>query len=172
MPTAPNAWCNWAASSAAGSAILGEQLRRYVADPALLSVLERIFDASPSDGGVGIPIGNLTSQIFANLYLNDIDHWLTGEPACGAYLRYVDDLYLLGDSKAGLWRLRDQFARRLKALWLEIHPRKCTLQPTAQRVDILGYQVSPMKRWLGHAHHADCDALLEQILAGVVFQRI
>ena len=63
-------------------AILGEPLRRYVADPALLGVLERILNASPSDGGVGIPIGNLTSQIFANLYLNDIDHWLTGEPAC------------------------------------------------------------------------------------------
>ena len=70
-------------------AILGEPLRRYVADPALLGVLERILDASPSDRGVGIPIGNLTSQIFANLYLNDIDHWLTGEPACGAYLRYL-----------------------------------------------------------------------------------
>ena len=190
-------------------AILSEQLRRYVADPALLGVLQRILDASPSDRGVGIPIGNLTSQIFANLYLNDIDHWLTGEPARGAYLRYVDDLYLLGDSQAGLWRLRDQLAVRFKALGLAIHPRKCTLQPTAQRVDIPGYQVSPVKRWLrndngyrarrrlkrlaaryrqgqvsrdtvrqsvaswlGHAHHADCDALLEQILAGVVLQRM
>ena len=46
-------------------AILGEPLRRYVADPALLGVLERILDASPSGRGVGIPIGNLTSQIFS-----------------------------------------------------------------------------------------------------------
>ena len=61
--------------------------RRYVADSALLGVLERILDASPSDGGVDLPIGNLTSQIVANLYLNDIDHWLTGEPAGGACLR-------------------------------------------------------------------------------------
>ena len=44
-------------------AILGGQLRRYVADPALLSVLERILEASPSDCGVGIPIGNQTSVI-------------------------------------------------------------------------------------------------------------
>ena len=187
-------------------AILYGQLCRYVADPALLDVLGRILDASPSGGG--IPIGNLTSQIFANLYLNDIDHWLVGAPGCGAYLRYVDDLYLLGDGKADLWRLRDHLALRLDALGLKIHPRKCTLQPTTQRVDILGYQVSPVKRWLrndngyrarrrlkrlaagyrqgrvsrdtvrqsvaswlGHVHHADCDALLEQILAGVVFQR-
>ena len=188
-------------------AILCAQLRRYVADAALLGVLERILEGSPSDAG--IPIGNLTSQIFANLYLNDIDHWLVNAPGCGAYLRYVDDLYLLGDSKTDLWRLRDRLALRFGALGLEIHARKCTLQPTAQRVDILGYQVSPVKRWLrndngyraqrrlkrlaaryrqgrisldevrqsiaswlGHVHHADCDALLEQILAGAVFQRI
>ena len=65
------------------------RLRRYTLgeriETPLLQVLERLLDAAYS------PIGNLTSQIFANLYLNDIDHWLSGEPACGAYLRYVDD---------------------------------------------------------------------------------
>ena len=112
------------------------RLRRYTLgeriETLLLQVLERLLEAAYSSGRdktralqrasqqlnvvrhlwrlshelKAVPPRALTSQIFANLYLNDIDHWLTGEPACGAYLRYVDDLYLLGDSKAGLWRLR------------------------------------------------------------------
>ena len=52
------------------------------------------------------------------------------------------------DRPAGPWRLRDQLARRLKVLGLEIHARKCALQLTAWRVDIPGYQVSSVQRWL------------------------
>ena len=77
----------------------------------------------------------------------------------------MDDLYLLGDSKAGLWRLRDQLAVRLKALGLETHPRKYTLQPTAQRVDILGYQVSPMKRWLRNDNGYRAQRRLKRLAA-------
>ena len=52
----------------------------------------------------GLPIGNLTSQFWANGYLNPFDHFVKRELRCPAYLRYVDDFLLFGDDKASLWR--------------------------------------------------------------------
>lgn len=128
---------------------LKAQLCRWVKDQHVLGLLYRVIDHSPSTTeGVGLPIGNLTSQYFANLYLNDIDHWLVQQPACRAYLRYVDDLLILGDSKQALWQLRDQLQCHLAALGLTLHVKKQQLYPTRERVDVLGYKISRERRWL------------------------
>lgn len=128
--------------------LLIRQLQHHIAEPNVLQVLERVVFSGPGEGLVGIPIGNLTSQVFANLYLNDIDHWIQQDARCGAYLRYVDDLFLLGDDKQQLWSLLGDLRLQLEALGLAIHPRKCTLAPTRLKTDILGYQVSRQQRWL------------------------
>lgn len=120
------------------------------------------FPVSP---GRGLPIGNLTSQIFANVYLSGIDHFVAGHPACGAYLRYVDDLFLLGDNKQALWALCAQLQTRLSAdLGLVLHPNKIHCRRTCEKVDVLGYQVSPQRRWL----RADNGHRFRRRFAGMV----
>ncbi|MEH6824433.1 MAG: reverse transcriptase/maturase family protein [Motiliproteus sp.] len=103
---------------------LKQQLRRLLKDQSMLALCDRIIDNSPYDSpGVGLPIGNLTSQYFANLYLNDTDHWIKQHLKAPAYLRYVDDLMLLGDDKAQLWNCRDHMIERLENLGLQLRPR-------------------------------------------------
>ena len=78
----------------------------------------------------GLPIGNLTSQWFANWYLHDLDQWLT--QSCGmnnAYLRYVDDLFLFHDLKSQLWQLAQDIDDRLQHQErLRLHPLKNSCQ--------------------------------------------
>ena len=96
----------------------------------------------------GLPIGNLTSQFFANLYLDDFDHWLKETMRIKGYLRYVDDLFLLGNDKQRLWALRDTIAEKLQELRLALHDDKTQIYHTTERVDVLGYKVSRYRRWL------------------------
>lgn len=134
---------------------LKAQLRRILKDNALLGLLDLIIDSSPlsqqdknSKQDTGLPVGNLTSQYFANLYLNDIDHWLSQHKSVKAYLRYVDDLVIFGDNKAELWQLRDALSVQLSQLGLSLHSTKQQLMRTNERIDVLGYKVSPTRRWL------------------------
>lgn len=92
---------------------------------------------SLSERRYGIPIGNLTSQFFANLYLNDFDHWLKEQQQLKAYIRYVDDLFILGDDKTQLWKLRDAITDKLMELRLQPHPFKVQICRTSERVDVL-----------------------------------
>lgn len=125
------------------------QLARIIKDNKLLSLLTLIIDASPSpEKGIGLPIGNLTSQYFANLYLNNIDLWICQQPAAKAYIRYVDDMIVLGNNKQALWQFKRKLEVELKILGLVIHKSKQQLMRTTERVDILGYKISQNRRWL------------------------
>lgn len=90
----------------------------------------------------------MTSQFFANLYLDDLDHWLKETLRVPAYLRYVDDLLLLDDDKRRLWAVCAAIEERLESLRLRLHPRKRQVQRTADFVDVLGYQVRRDRRRL------------------------
>lgn len=140
--------------------LLKAKLRCRIKDRAVLHLLDRIIDGSPEapvpgdsfpgddlltplERRVGIPIGNLTSQFFANLYLDDLDHFLTQELRCPAYLRYVDDMVLLGDDKCRLWEMHQVLVERLERDRLRVHPRKIQVQRTRDGLDLLGYRVFP-----------------------------
>ena len=128
---------------------LKSQLRCIIKDIALLNLLDLIIDASPTlESNVGLPIGNLTSQYFANLYLNDIDHWLCGLVQVKGYLRYVDDLMILSNSKTELWQVKTLLEAELSRLGLQLHQKKQQLMRCSEAVDILGYKISRYKRWL------------------------
>jgi retron-type reverse transcriptase len=130
-------------------AVLEAQLEHRIADPRILDLLALIIDNSPGvRPGRGIPIGNLTSQIFANVYLDGVDHFIKERLRVPAYLRYVDDLVLLGDDKARLWDSRDAIAGALAELGLELHAHKAQISRTTERVELLGYHVSRERRWL------------------------
>lgn len=89
----------------------------------------------------GLPIGNLTSQFWANVYLNELDQFVKRELKCRAYLRYADDFLLFHDDKATLqgWlgELRSFAAVRLR---LHLHDTKCQVFPTRTGVPFLGFR--------------------------------
>jgi len=95
----------------------------------------------------GLPIGNLTSQFWANVYLNGFDHFVKRRLRCPAYARYVDDICLFGDDKAMLWDWKAQIEAYLAGLRLEIHPgaQPC---PVEEGLPFLGFTIYPQKRRL------------------------
>ncbi len=95
----------------------------------------------------GLPIGNLTSQFWANCYLNPFDHFVQRELQCPAYARYVDDTVLFGDSKAQLWAWQTAIEKRLARLRLTIHPG-AQPRPVTEGFPFLGFVIYPTHRRL------------------------
>ena len=92
----------------------------------------------------GLPIGNLTSQIFANIYLNELDQFVKHKLKVRHYFRYADDFVILhGDAgylESILISVRDFLKKQLN---LEPHPNKITIRKFRQGIDFLGYVVLP-----------------------------
>lgn len=96
--------------------------------------------------GRGLPIGNLTSQFWANAYLNPFDHFVQRELGCRAFLRYVDDFALFSDSKHTLWDWKRAIIDRLATLRLTIHAHAAQVVPCAHGIPWLGFVVYPTHR--------------------------
>jgi retron-type reverse transcriptase len=96
----------------------------------------------------GLPIGNLTSQFWANVYLNDFDHFVKRQLKCRGYLRYVDDMLLFSDDKAELHAWRQVVIGYLAGLRLTIHENSAQPRPTRTGLPFLGFQVFPDHRRL------------------------
>lgn len=103
---------------------------------------------TPFERRVGIPIGNLTSQFFANLYLDDLDHEIKQTLRVRPYLRYVDDMVVLDDDKRRLGDIRMAVRERLAADRLRLHPSKAHVTRTTDGLNLLGYVVYPRRRRL------------------------
>ncbi|GAB4450238.1 MAG: RNA-directed DNA polymerase [Anaerolineae bacterium] len=95
----------------------------------------------------GLPIGNLTSQFWANCYLNPLDHFIKRELRCRGYLRYVDDLALFSNDKADLWRWRAGLVERLGQLRLTCHA-EAQPRSVCEGIPFLGYVIFPQRRQL------------------------
>jgi hypothetical protein len=96
----------------------------------------------------GLPIGNLTSQFWSNVYLNDFDWFVQRELGCGGYLRYVDDLALFSDSKPRLYAWKKAIIARLGQERLTIHEAATQVLPTGCGIPWLGFVVYPTHRLL------------------------
>jgi len=103
---------------------------------------------TPIQRRIGIPIGNLTSQFFANIYLNGMGHFLREKLGCKFYIRYVDDFVILHDDKEFLWRVKQEIEEYLENLRLKLHPRKCRVFPVKEGTLFLGFRIWPDKRRL------------------------
>ena len=88
----------------------------------------------------GLPIGNLTSQFFANLYLDGFDHFVT-EVLRAPYLRYVDDFALFHDDRAVLARWRSRIEQYFAGRRLILHPRKTAILPCSRPSQFLGFEL-------------------------------
>ena len=91
----------------------------------------------------GLPIGNLTSQFFANALLDRLDHFVTDELGFGACVRYMDDVAVFGDTLAELAWVRDRIDAFLEGLRLRLHPGKRSIQRTCDGLRFLGFRVFP-----------------------------
>jgi retron-type reverse transcriptase len=140
--------------------LMMQQLRRCLKDRSLLWLLQTIVDSGqgvldseaskfifPGDDlfsvlrPTGLPIGNLTSQFFANVFLDPVDHFVREELRVPGYVRYCDDLVLFGDSREQMWDYRDRLAERLQKLRLRLHPSKTHVAPANSGVRFLGIRV-------------------------------
>ena len=147
-------------------AILRDILARKISDQDVLGLIDRILE---SGAGVlseayemvyfigddlfavnrprGLPIGNLTSQFWANVYLNPFDHFVKRELRCKGYVRYVDDVLLFAEDKATLWAWRAAIVERLARYRLTIHPGAHP-RPVSEGVPFLGFVTFPYRRRL------------------------
>ncbi|MBI4175535.1 RNA-directed DNA polymerase [Candidatus Berkelbacteria bacterium] len=92
----------------------------------------------------GIPIGNLTSQIFANIYMDAFDQFAKHELKQRYYLRYTDDFVILSNTREELENLLPRIRTFLtEKLRLELHPQKVIFRKLSQGIDFLGYVVLP-----------------------------
>lgn len=96
----------------------------------------------------GLPIGNLTSQFWSNVYMNALDQYVTRDLNCQAYCRYVDDLAIFSNSKRELWRWRDAIIARLARLRLTCHASEAQVTPCTNGIPWLGFVVYPDHRKL------------------------
>jgi len=96
----------------------------------------------------GLPIGNLTSQFWSNVYLNPLDQFIKRELRCTAYLRYVDDMALFSDSKRELGCWNKAVAQRLQRLRLRVHESSAQAARVSAGIPWLGFVVYPTHRLL------------------------
>jgi len=180
-------------------AILRAILGRKLHDPDVIWLVDRILESGvgvlseaydmvwfPGDDLFavnrprGLPIGNLTSQFWANCYLNPFDHFVKRELGCKGYVRYVDDALLFADDKPTLWAWRAAVSHRMARLRLTIHPGAHP-RPVTEGIPFLGFVVFPerrrLKRRKGIAYqrrlrrlveaYADGEISLDQVTASV-----
>ncbi len=148
-------------------AVLRQQLAATIHDEAVLWLCDRILDSGvgildeeyemvyfPGDDLFaierprGLPIGNLTSQFWSNVYLNPLDWFVQRELDCSAYLRYVDDFALFSDSKRQLYEWKRAIVAFLAGLRLVIHEPPAQVIPCVHGIPWLGFVVYPNRRRL------------------------
>jgi retron-type reverse transcriptase len=126
--------------------VLKSLLDRKFKDARVLDLFWLIIDY-PLPGlsrGKGLPIGNLTSQYFANFYLSGLDHHIEGSLRAKRYLRYMDDLALFSDSKAELHGWNAEIRAYLRdRLALELNENQSSVAPVTQGFGFLGFRVFP-----------------------------
>ena len=97
----------------------------------------------------GIPIGNLTSQLFANVYMNEFDQFVKHELHIKHYVRYTDDFAIASSDRTYLKNLIESISKFLgNYLFLTLHPKKIFIQKLNQGIDFLGYVIFPKYRLL------------------------
>lgn len=115
-------------------------LARCLGDARMLELLHSLLAHGAESAGKGMPIGNLTSQLFANLYLDPFDHFVKEALRVRHYIRYMDDFLLLSDSREGARAHLAAAADFLQGrLLLQLNQRRTVIAPVHCPCDFLGY---------------------------------
>ncbi len=145
--------------------ILKDILSKKIKDPDILWLINSIIDGSnpqesiityfpgdtiftPIERRKGLPIGNLTSQFFANVYLNGLDHYVKEKLCCRYYARYVDDMIVVDSDKNKLWEISQKIDSYLCQLRIKLNPNKTHIRPVDKGIRFLGQYIYPNRRLL------------------------
>jgi retron-type reverse transcriptase len=130
--------------------LLKTHLARFVSDKEALNLLVEVIKSYPTDlitSEVGIPIGNLTSQIFANVYLNELDRFVRHHINPLGYIRYGDDFVLFVNRKEEAEYAKNAITTwLLDVLHLKVHPNNNLAVKTSSGLLFLGHQIYPTSR--------------------------
>ncbi len=121
--------------------VLMRIIKKKISDKKVLRLIKIILDAGAKSSGKGMPIGNLTSQVFANVYLNELDYFVKQKLKEKFYLRYLDDFIIFGNSKKALEDLKWKISQFLKIIKLELHPDKSKIYPIHNGIAFVGYRI-------------------------------
>ncbi len=118
-------------------------LSRKIRDKKVMWLAELIINSALTVNGLtGIPIGNLTSQFFANLYLNELDYFVKFDLGDKCYLRYMDDFLIFSENKQHLHQAKEKINQFLESfLKLNLHPKKSSVLPINLGVDFCGFRI-------------------------------
>lgn len=124
--------------------VLMRLLCEQISDQKMIALLRMIVESFSVTPNVGLPLGNLTSQLFANVYLHELDWHIKQRMRVRHYLRYCDDFVMLAPSMQQAMHLAEQADGFLhNALNMQLHPNKVRVRTWRQGVDFLGYVVLP-----------------------------
>ena len=129
--------------------ILLELIKRRMSDKNTIWLINQIVRSFEKEKNKGIPLGNVTSQLFANIYLNELDQFIKHKLKIKYYLRYADDFVILGYDNNHLIELIPKISNFLKNnLELKLHPHKVEIRKFSQGIDYLGYIILPHHKTL------------------------
>ena len=129
--------------------ILFELLRKQIVDERCLKLLRLIIDSFETAPGKGLPLGNVTSQLFSNIYLYELDFFVKQRLRAKKYLRYCDDFVIVAISRTETAQLIEPIREFLwERLKLTLHPKKISIRTYHQGIDFLGYVLQPHHRLL------------------------
>jgi retron-type reverse transcriptase len=122
--------------------ILFSLVQQKISDKKVLWLIKRILDSSCKEINTGIPIGNLTSQLFANIYLDELDKFTKHKLRIKYYIRYMDDFLILDYNKTRIHQIKEKIQEFLQnKLRLKLHPKKANVFPVKKSINFLGYQI-------------------------------
>ncbi len=117
-------------------------IRNRIYDEKVLTLIRKILNNHTSKiPGKGMPIGNLTSQFFANLYLNELDYFVKHRLKAKYYMRYVDDFVILHRRKEVLAEWKDEINEFLKTIKLELHNDKSKIYTLYSGANLVGFRI-------------------------------
>jgi RNA-directed DNA polymerase len=131
--------------------ILKYILVRHIGDEDVLDLLSQIIGSFNAEGriGVGLPLGNLTSQLLVNIYMNEFDHFVKRKLKIKYYIRYADDFVIFNTSRNLLEKFIPEISEFLETkLKLSLHPDKVKIKTLFSGVDFLGWVNFPCHRVL------------------------
>jgi retron-type reverse transcriptase len=127
--------------------ILINVLKKKIKDEEIINLVDKVL--KNHSGFVGMPLGNMTSQVFANIYLNELDQFVKHKLKAKYYIRYVDDFVILHENKVIL----EEYKRKIdiflkKELELELHKTKSKISSINQGINFLGFRIFPHNKLL------------------------
>lgn len=172
--------------------ILRQKIEKVIRDEKVINLIQKILDSGAHvlkdlyvmkwfsgdnfwavERKRGLPIGNLTSQFWGNVYLNSFDHFVKRELRCPAYLRYVDDFLLFADDKRTLWAWKDAIVNRLEKFRLTLHLPQ--VFPTSTGIPFLGFRIYPeyrrLKKRKGIAFQRHFSVMYKRWLKGEITRK-